>query len=377
MPRPFKALGAVLCPVFALCFTAHNAYAQTFTPIFTTSGWSYPGQFPKASDTAGSADDSGKNAIRREAADSNACFRAAENGGSLTETPCDISALEASAHEGQAYAQNQLGLVSALVLGKETDIRRARYWFEKAARRGYAPAQVNLAVLYINGWGTAQNYGAALNWLTAAAKQGALSAYADLGVLYMNGSGVRRDYAEARKYLELAAKAGDSGAQSYLGYLYDGGLGVVQDYALAAHWYRLSAENGYALGQYNLAVMFHRGRGVRQSYHEAFHWFEKAAQQGHTAARIDLGFLLMNGLGTAKDPVAAYAWILAASKAGDHRGDGYLAALGAILDQQKLAQATQQSQLLNATAFQSSIRFEPGSVASPKELPQPSPPQEP
>src|SRR5262249_50711963 len=129
MPRPFKALGAVLCPVFALCVSAHKACAETVPPIFTTSGLSYPGQLPTASDATASADDSGKNAIREEATDSNSCFRTAANGGSLTEAPCDIAALEVSAHEGQAYAQNQLGLVSALVLGKETDIRRARYWF--------------------------------------------------------------------------------------------------------------------------------------------------------------------------------------------------------------------------------------------------------
>ncbi len=115
------------------------------------------------------------------------CFFAVDQGKSLTEGSCDVRALQASAKEGQVYAQNQLGLVSALVTGQGTDIRQARSWFEKAARRGYAPAQVNLAVTYINGWGTTQNYGAALNWLNAAAKQGHPSAYANLGILYMNG----------------------------------------------------------------------------------------------------------------------------------------------------------------------------------------------
>jgi uncharacterized protein len=355
MSTPFKALGAVLYPVFALCFAALHAHADAFPPIFTTTGCNGPCQLPTAPHAA-SADDSEKNAIRKDAAAANACVSTAENGRSLTEAPCDLSAGEVSAREGQVYAQN--GLVSALVLGKGTDIRQARHWFEKAARHGNAPAQVNLAVIYIKGWGTAQNYAAALNWLTAAAKQGQPSAYANLGILYMNGWGVRRDHAEARKYLEVAAKGGDSGAQSNLGYLYDRGLGVVQDYALAAHWYHLAAENGNALGQNNIADLLLRGQGVRQSYQEAFHWFEKAAQQGHTGARIKLGFLLMNGLGTAKDPVAAYAWILAASKAGDHRGDDYLPALRATLGQQELAQATQQAQSLNATAFQHSIQLD-------------------
>ena len=66
----------------------------------------------------------------------------------------------------------------------------------------------------------------------------------------------------------------------------------------------------------------------------------------------------MNGLGTAKDPVAAYAWILAASKAGDNRGDNFLPALRANLNQQELVQATQQAQSLNATAFQHSIQLD-------------------
>jgi len=51
----------------------------------------------------------------------------------------------------------------------------------------------------------------------------------------------------------------------------------------------------------------------------------------------------MHGLGTAKDTFTAYCWILAASKAGDRRGDEYLPALQASLDQQKLAQAVQQA----------------------------------
>ncbi len=292
----------------------------------------------------------------RAAVNSDACFFAADKGKPLVQGPCDVHALQVSAKGGQLYAQNQLGLVSALVVAQGSDIRQARSWFEKAARHGYAPAQVNLAVTYINGWGVSQNYGAALNWLNAAAKQGHPSAYANLGILYMNGWGVRRDYAEAFKDLEIAAKAGDAGAQSNLGYLYDGGLGVGQDYSAAARWYHLAAENGNALGQNNLADLCLRGQGVRQSYPQAFYWFQKSAQQGHTGARIKLGFLLMNGLGAAKDLSAAYAWILSASQAGDHRGDEYLTQLQRDLDKQHLAQATQQAHSLGRNAAQLNVR---------------------
>jgi len=302
------------------------------------------------------ADDTVHDAIKQDANGSKSCFHSADKGRSLKEGPCDLLALQLSARDGQLYAQNPLGLVSALIVEQGTDIRRARTWFERAARHGYASAQVNLAVIYLNGWGVSQNYGAALNWLSAAAKQRHPSAYANLGILYMNGWGVHRDYAEAFKNLELAAKAGDAGAQSNLGYLYDGGLGVLQDYSTAARWYRLAGENGNALGQNNLADLYLRGQGVPQSYPDAFYWFQKAAQQGNTGARIKLGFMLMNGLGTTKDASAAYTWILSASQAGDHRGDEYLTVLQRNLDQQSLAQATQQARSLELNTVQRNLR---------------------
>jgi len=323
------------------------------------------GAFAASGEAAGAPkglpkDDAAKHGTLRDvssqpAVNSGACFFAADKGKSLVQGSCDVRALQVAAKDGQVYAQNQLGLVSALVVAQGTDIRQARSWFEKPARHGFAPAQVNLAVTYMNGWGVSQNYGAALNWLNAAAKQGHPSAYANLGILYMNGWGVRRDYAEAFKDLEIAANAGDAGAQSNLGYLYDGGLGVVQNYSAAARWYQLAAENGNALGQNNLADLYLRGQGIRQSYPQAFYWFQKSAQQGHTGARIKLGFLLMNGLGTAKDSSAAYAWILSASQAGDHRGDDYLIELQRDLDQPHLAQATQQARWLERNAAQRNV----------------------
>jgi hypothetical protein len=50
MPSPFKTLGAVLCLVFALCFSAPNAYGDSFTPIFTTSTCSGICALPTAAD---------------------------------------------------------------------------------------------------------------------------------------------------------------------------------------------------------------------------------------------------------------------------------------------------------------------------------------
>ena len=70
---------------------------------------------------------------------------------------CDMTKVQNLAQSGHAFEQNQLGIVSMLVVGPDLDTKEALAWFERAAQRGYPPAEVNLAVMYINGWGTQVN----------------------------------------------------------------------------------------------------------------------------------------------------------------------------------------------------------------------------
>lgn len=260
---------------------------------------------------------------------------------------CEQQAIAELAHSGHAYAQNQMGIESALVLSSNRTIQDARRWFEMAAEQGYLPAQVNLAVLYLNGWGTPQNYGAALYWLQAAAEKGDPRAHTNLGILYLKGWGVRQDYAEALRNFHFAAELGETGAIVNLGFMADGGLGTVKDYSTAADWYRKAAERGDSLGQNNLADLYLRGEGVQQDDSEAFAWFQKAAAQGHTGARIKLGFLYMMGRGVPKDPESAYVWILAASLAGDQRGQKYLDQLENVLSLVQLAKVRERAEALS------------------------------
>ena len=260
---------------------------------------------------------------------------------------CGQQAIAELARSGRAYAQNQMGIESALVLDSNRTIEDARRWFERAAEQGYPPAQINLAVLYLNGWGTPKNYGAALYWLHAAAEKGDPRAHTNLGILYLSGWGVLQDYPEALRNFRFGAEHGDTGAMVNLGFMSDGGLGTVKDQAVAAEWYRKAAEVGDSLGQNNLADLYLRGEAVPQDDAEAFAWFQRAAAQGHTGARIKLGFLYMTGRGVPKDHEAAYVWILAASLAGDRRGQKYLDQLGKTLSPQQLAKAHERAEALS------------------------------
>src|SRR5215471_1130028 len=265
------------------------------------------------------------------------------------ERPCNHEAIAELARTGHAFAQNQMGIESALVLSPNRTARDARRWFEKAAAQGYAPAQVNLAVLYLNGWGAPQNYGAALYWLRSAAEKGHPRAYTSLGILYLKGLGVRQDYSEALRYFTFAANRGESGAMVNLGFMNDNGLGVPKDQAAAVAWYRQAAERGDSLGQNNLADLYLRGEGISQSDAQAFTWFQKAAVQGHTGACIKLGFLHMTGRGVAKDLETAYVWISVASLAGDQRGQEYMSHLERQLSPEQLAEARERAEAFNAS----------------------------
>ncbi len=84
-------------------------------------------------------------------------------------------------------------------------------WFHKAADQGNAGAQNNLGLMYANGQGVPQDYAEAVRWYRKAAEQGYASAQTNLGVMYSKGQGVPQDYAQAHKWYNLAASSSPPG----------------------------------------------------------------------------------------------------------------------------------------------------------------------
>jgi len=87
-----------------------------------------------------------------------------------------------------------------------------RLW-RPLAEQGNASAQNNLGVMYDNGRGVPQDDAETVKWYRLAAKQGIARAQSNLGVMYDNGRGVPQDYAEAVKWYRLAAEQGNAKAQ--------------------------------------------------------------------------------------------------------------------------------------------------------------------
>ncbi len=89
--------------------------------------------------------------------------------------------LRKAAEEGDASAQNRLGLLYDEGQGVPQNYRQAKEWFEKAAKQGHVGAQTNLGTLYLQGAGAPQSTQMALFWFSRAAEQGDALAFAKLG----------------------------------------------------------------------------------------------------------------------------------------------------------------------------------------------------
>ena len=69
----------------------------------------------------------------------------------------ELQMLRTRAAQGNALAQNNLGLLYDLGDGVPQDYAVARQWYEQAAAQNHAAAQFNLGLLYANGHGVPQD----------------------------------------------------------------------------------------------------------------------------------------------------------------------------------------------------------------------------
>lgn len=162
----------------------------------------------------------------------------------------------------------------------------------KQAEEGNAAAQQELGVLYATGEGGApQSLEEAKKWWSRAAEQGRAGARYNLGLMYDNGTGVAENPAEALRLYRLAAEQGLADAQNALGKMYEMGRGIGQDVAEARKWYRRAAWQGYIFAQSNLGFQIYAGAKSPDDHIEAYAWISLAAGQGNAIARAHLAEL--------------------------------------------------------------------------------------
>jgi TPR repeat protein len=112
------------------------------------------------------------------------------------------------AEQGNAFAQNALGLMYRKGRGVPQDYKTAVKWYRLAAEQGQKSAQYNLGVRYEKGQGVTQDYKTAVKWYRFAAEQGQKSAQYNLGLMYFKGQGITQDNVYAHMWLNIAASSG-------------------------------------------------------------------------------------------------------------------------------------------------------------------------
>ena len=217
-----------------------------------------------------------------------------------------------AANQGFADAQFRLGIM----YGLRRSYKKAVEWVLKAAEQGLARAQCNLGAMYYDGHGVEQSYEKAAEWFLKAAEQGFADAQCKLGTMYKNGTGVEESYEKAEKWYLKAAEQGFADAQCKLGIMYEDGTGVEESYEKAEKWYLKAAEQGDARAQYNLGRMYEHGDGVEQSYEKAAEWYLKAAEQGLARAQNRLRLMYDHGTGVEQSDEKAAEWVLKAAEQG-------------------------------------------------------------
>ena len=144
------------------------------------------------------------------------------------------------------YTDQQTPVEEGIKFYNEGSYEKALNVFRPAAEQGNARAQDYLGILYASGQGVQQDYQQALKWYRKAAEQGEAFGQYSLGWMYEKGLGVKQDYQQAVHWIQKAADQGLADAQYNLGVMYENGDGVQQDDQEAVQWYRKAAEQGNA-----------------------------------------------------------------------------------------------------------------------------------
>lgn len=116
-----------------------------------------------------------------------------------------LSLLRPLAEQGNAAAQNYLGLLYDRGHGVPQDSGQAMTWYRKAAEGGSAEAQYSLGAAHEFGFGAPRDEPQAASWYRKAAEQGFAEPQLSLGIMYDKGRGVPRDVVQAYMWMTIAA----------------------------------------------------------------------------------------------------------------------------------------------------------------------------
>lgn len=225
-----------------------------------------------------------------------------------------------AAEGGIANAQALMGLVWLLGLiayrysGDDKHRVETYRWLQQAAEQGVAIAQRQFAYACERGEGVERSVRKAAYWYRRAAEQGDAESQFALASLF-GLVAERKANVVAAQWYSRAASSGHARAQFKLAERFAEGRGVKRDLGKAVHWYKRSADLGHDDAQYALGCLHYRDEeshasdgGPPHNPTRAAFWFGKAAEQGHQGAQQELALMYSEGIGVQKDGAQSAIW---------------------------------------------------------------------
>jgi len=127
------------------------------------------------------------------------------------------------------------------LLTKENQSEQAFPIFLSSVKQGNAYAQNIVGVSYSTGEGIQKGPIEALKWFHRSAQQGFAKAQSNIGLEFLIGEKSDRDLTQAVKWWRLAAMNGEPHAQYNLAVSYQSGCGIEKNNTLATKWYLVSS----------------------------------------------------------------------------------------------------------------------------------------
>jgi TPR repeat protein len=205
----------------------------------------------------------------------------------------DINQVQLKAHEGDAKAQNELGVMYRQGDGVPRDKAESVKWYRRAALQKYPDALYNLGIAYFNGDGVASDELRAYAYLAIAKDAGSTEASEALNQFTQ---GWRQSKLNLAKSVEADT--------------YNHGVDVPENDTRAYELTREIAETGDMSAQYWTCVFLDQGHGIKKDPVEAFAWCLKSAKQDNPEAVFAIADKYEHGIGTKVDYRQAERWYL-------------------------------------------------------------------
>jgi len=204
-----------------------------------------------------------------------------------------VSMIRSAADQGNAFAQNSVGVLYLLGEHYPRDVDEAARWFRKSAEQEDGAGECGLGTCYSMGWGVERDPKSAMVCYQRSAIHGDLMGQFQFGNCLLFGKGTEKNIAEGIRWIEKSAKQGMQDAVGELGLIYMAGLyGVPKDRVKGMAWIQKGAAAGIVECMTVLGECYENGVIVKKDIRAAKKWYGLAADKGFQPAQEELQRLL-------------------------------------------------------------------------------------